>query len=158
MTIEPRNDVKPFSDIRVRKAMQMAINLPAIAKDYYKGTVEPYPVMLTSRYMKGWGFRYEDWPQDLKNEYAYNPAAAKQLLAQAGYPDGFKTNVVTDKVKSKELLQIVRSYFAAVGIDMEIRMMDTTSFIDLVMHGKKHDQMVHCSPGPLGHSRRHFWN
>ena len=156
MTIEPRNDVKPFSDIRVRKAMQMAINLPAIAKDYYKGTVEPYPVMLTSRYMKGWGFRYEDWPQDLKNEYAYNPAAAKQLLAQAGYPDGFKTNVVTDKVKSKELLQIVRSYFAAVGIDMEIRMMDTTSFIDSVMHGKKHDQMVHCPPGPLGHTASPF--
>ena len=156
MTIEPRNDVKPFSDTRVRKAMQMAINLPAIAKDYYKGTVEPYPVMLTSRYMKGWGFRYEDWPQDLKNEYAYNPAAAKQLLAQAGYPDGFKTNVVTDKVKSKELLQIVRSYFAAVGIDMEIRMMDTTSFIDSVMHGKKHDQMVHCPPGPLGHTASPF--
>jgi ABC-type transport system substrate-binding protein len=101
-------------------------------------------------------FRYEDWPQDLKNEYAYNLATAMQLLAQAGYPDRLKTNVVTDKVKSKELLQIVRSYFAAVGIDMEIRMMDTTSFIDFVTHSKKHDQMVHCPPGPLGHTASPF--
>ena len=156
MTIEPRNDVLPFNDIRVRKAMQMAINLPAIAKDFYCGTVEPYPVMLTSRYMKTWGFPFEVWPQGLKAEYAYNPAAARQLLAEAGYPNGFKTNVVTDKPKNMELLQVVKSYFAAVGIDMEIRMMDTTSFVDFVTHGKKHDQLVHCPPGPLGHTASPF--
>ena len=38
------------------------------------------------------GFPYEEWPQDLKDEYAYNPTAAKKLLADAGYPNGFKTN------------------------------------------------------------------
>ena len=35
-SIEPRNDVKPFNDIRVRKAMQMAIDLPGIAKSHFK--------------------------------------------------------------------------------------------------------------------------
>jgi len=34
-TLDPRNDVPPFNDIRVRKAMQLAINLPAIVKTYY---------------------------------------------------------------------------------------------------------------------------
>ena len=76
-TIDPRNDKPPFNDIRVRKAMQMAIDLPAIAKTYYKNTVDPHPSSLTSMYLKGWGFPYEEWPQDLKDEYAYNPAAAK---------------------------------------------------------------------------------
>jgi peptide/nickel transport system substrate-binding protein len=156
ITVEPRNDVKPFNDIRVRKAMQMAIDLPSIAKYYYQNTVEPYPVMLTSRYMKGWGFPYEEWPPDLKDEYAYNPEAARQLLAEAGYPDGFKTNVVTNAFKNLELLQIVRSYSTAVGIDMEIRTMDTGSFIDFVSNGKKHDQLVHCPPGPLGHTASPF--
>jgi len=35
VTIQPRNDRVPFNDIRVRKAMQMALDLPTIAKDYY---------------------------------------------------------------------------------------------------------------------------
>ena len=101
-TLDPRNDTPPFNDIRVRKAMQMAIDLPTIAKSYYGGTADPYPQTLTSSYMTGWGFPYAEWPQDLKDEYAYNPEAAKKLLADAGYPDGFKTNIVADAAKSMD--------------------------------------------------------
>ena len=61
--------------------------------------------------MKGWGFPYEEWPQELKDEYAYNPTAAKQLLADAGYPNGFKTNIVVDIGGDMELFQIIKSYF-----------------------------------------------
>jgi len=43
ISLDPRIDKAPFNDIRVRQAMQLAIDLPAIAKDYYLGTVEPYP-------------------------------------------------------------------------------------------------------------------
>jgi ABC-type transport system substrate-binding protein len=96
VTIDPRNDKPPFSDLRVRKAMQLAIDLKGLAKDYYKGTVEPYPSTLTGRELTGWGFPYEQWPQELKNEYVYNPKEAKKLLADAGYPDGFKTNIVAN--------------------------------------------------------------
>jgi len=81
-SIEPRNDTAPFNDIRVRKAMQLAIDLPALAKVYFAGTIDPYPSTLTSRYMTGWGFPYEEWPQDLKDEYAYNPAAAKKAAGR----------------------------------------------------------------------------
>ncbi len=125
ITIDPRNDTAPFNDIRVRKAMQMSINLPDIAKNYYKDTVEPYPSTLSSKCVKAWGegwaFAYEDWPQDLKDEYAYNPAAAKKLLAGAGYPDGFNTNVAAGDGDDLKLLQIVQACFAAVGIKMDIR-------------------------------------
>jgi peptide/nickel transport system substrate-binding protein len=151
-SIEPRNDTAPFNDIRVRKAMQMAIDLPALAKSYFKGTIEPYPATLTSRYMTGWGFPYEDWPQDLKDEYAYNPAAARKLLADAGYPHGFKTNVVSEAESDMGMLQIIKSYFALVGIDMEIRTMPSAAWIDFVAKGHKHDQLAHKIVGPLGHS------
>jgi len=45
VSMDPRNDMKPFSDIRVRIACQEAINLPEIAATYYGGTVDasPYP-------------------------------------------------------------------------------------------------------------------
>ena len=46
--LDPRNDVKPFSDIKVRKAMQMAIDLPTIASTYYGGTTDSAPLALTS--------------------------------------------------------------------------------------------------------------
>jgi ABC-type transport system substrate-binding protein len=150
-TLEPRNDVKPFSDINVRKAMQMALDLPTIAKSFFLGTADPYPQTLTSSYEVGWSWPYQEWPQALKDEYAYNPTAAKQLLANAGYPNGFKTDIVADSAGSIDLLQIVKSYFAAVGIDMDIRTMDTASWTTFVVAKKQQDQMAYREgSGTLG--------
>jgi len=109
----------------------MAVDLPTIAKTFYGGIVSPTPLSLTSNFLTGWGYPYSQWPQDLKDQYAYNPAQAKQLLAAAGYPSGFKTDVVTDAA-DPSLLEIVKSYFAAVGVDMEIRTMDSTSWLAFV--------------------------
>jgi peptide/nickel transport system substrate-binding protein len=152
ITLDPRVDVAPFNDIRVRKAMQMAIDLPAIAKTYYRGTVEPYPDTITSRYMNkfGFGFAYKAWPQDLKDEYDYNPAAARKLLADAGYPHGFKTNIVADAAGDMTLMQIVKGYLAEVGIDMDIRPMETAVWQTFVQINHQHDQLAHRPAGPLG--------
>ena len=150
-TIDPRNDKPPFNDIRVRKALQMAIDLPTIAETYYGGNADPEPSSLTSKYMTDWGFPYEEWPQDLKDEYAYNPTAAKNLLAEAGYPNGFKTNIVADSAGDTELLLVVKSYFTRVGIDMEIRIMDTATWMSYVKSGHKHDQLAQrTGQGQLG--------
>jgi peptide/nickel transport system substrate-binding protein len=151
LTIQIKNDKAPFNDIRVRKAMQMAIHLPAIAKDYYHGLVDPYPSTITSRSLKGWGFPYDEWPQELKDEYAYNPAAAKKLLAEAGYPNGFKTNVVADTAWDMDLIRIIKTYFAQVGIDMEIRPMEHNAMLTFVEVERKHD-LVWREYGPLGHT------
>jgi len=67
----------------------MAINLPDIAKSYYGGTVSGEPVGLNSPLLKGRATPLSQWPADLQQEYTYNPTKAKQLLADAGYPDGF---------------------------------------------------------------------
>ena len=42
-SLDPRQDVKPYSDIRGREALQMAINLPDLAQNYYSGTCTPEP-------------------------------------------------------------------------------------------------------------------
>ena len=138
-TLEPRNDKAPFTDIRVRKAMQLAMDLPTIAKSFFIGTADPYPQTLTSSYLSGWCWPYQEWPQDLKDEYAYNPTKAKQLLADAGYPNGFKTHVDADIAGGGDLLLVLKSYLAAVNIDMEIRPMDSASWTTLVVGTKKND-------------------
>jgi peptide/nickel transport system substrate-binding protein len=149
-SITPKNSVKPFNDIRVRKAMQLAIDLPTIAATYYGGTSLPYPSSLTSIYEAGWGFPYTEWPQDLKDQYAYNPTAAKQLLADAGYPNGFNTNCVADNSADLDLLQIIKSYWAAVGINMTITTMDPSSWNTFVRVQMKYDQLAFRSNGSLG--------
>jgi peptide/nickel transport system substrate-binding protein len=159
VTIQPRNDHVPFNDIKVRKAMQMALDLPTIAKDYYHGEVEPYPSTVSSRYlskvMPGWGFPYQDWPQDLKDEYAYNPTAAKQLLADAGFPKGFNTNIEVDIASDMDLFQIIKSYFHEIGIEMEVRMMESNACTAHVAD-QKYDQLVYRQYGPLGHGYSPF--
>ena len=150
-TIDPRNDVAPFTDIRVREAMQMAVNVPEIAQSYYGGTADPYPVSLTSRYMTGWGDPYPDWLADLQAQYAYNPTQAKQLLAQAGFPNGFNTDIVADNSGDINELLIVQSEFAAVGINMSIRLMDPASWTSYV-NAHLDDQITMRSSPSLGFS------
>jgi len=150
-TLEPRNDLAPFSDIRVREALQMALNLPDIANSFYQGTAQPYPQSLTSSYQVGWAWPYQQWPADLQAQYAYNPTQAKQLLAQAGFPNGFTTDVVADNSGNMDLLQIVQSYFAAIGVTLTIQAMDPASWTSYVVVGKKQDALAYRSgAGTLG--------
>jgi ABC-type transport system substrate-binding protein len=128
LCVTPRNDLTPFSDINVRKALQMSLNLQDMANNYYGGAVDPSPSTLTGNAMTGWGYPYKEWPQALKDEYAYNPTQAKKLLSDAGYPTGFKTTIWADKAMDIDFLQIIKSEFADVGVDMTIQTMDTASF------------------------------
>ncbi len=138
-TLDLRCDTPPFTDIRVRKALQMAIDLKTIAKTHYGGYVEPIPMGFTGA--PGFMTPYDKWPQELKDGYAYNPEGAKKLLAEAGYPNGFKTNVVAQTTNDLDLLEIIKSYFADINVDMEIRVMDPAAFSSFVLAGK-HDQMA----------------
>jgi len=86
----------PFNDIRVRIAMQMANWSTGIARNYYLGTCRPYPSSVTSFYMKGWGWPYEEVAPGIEGTSTPTTRRSlKKLLAEAGYPNGFKTNVVT---------------------------------------------------------------
>lgn len=149
-TIDPRNDKAPYNNLQVREALQMAIDLPTIAKTYYSGKSESTPEPLTSGFMTGWGLPYTQWPASLQAQYAYNPTQAKQLLASAGYPNGFNTDIVVDQAADLTLLQIVQSYFNAIGVNMSINAMTSAAFTSYVMVNHQDDALAMRTQGALG--------
>ena len=79
------------------------------------------------------------------------PQRQRRLLADAGYPHGFKTNIVTEGTQNLALLQIIKGYFSAVGIDMEIRPMESADWVAFCRTSRKYDQMVNRhGAGALG--------
>ena len=152
LTVDMRNDKAPFNDIRVREAMQMAIDLPTLAATYYQGKVDPSPLALTSRYLyPAYGWPYSQWPQDLKDQYAFNTTQAKALLAAAGYPNGFNTTCIFNTTGDSDLLQIVASELKAVNINMSITPMDNGSYIT-VAFGHNVQAMNFTASGSLSHT------
>jgi len=123
-----RNDIAPFDDARVRRAAMMAIDNQAIFNDRYKGDGE-----FASWPQQSWNPCYqplEDYDQIVQDCFGYYPDAAIELLAEAGYPNGFETKIyVGSSPESQELCQLVQSYWADVGIDAELNVMDDTALI-----------------------------
>jgi ABC-type transport system substrate-binding protein len=151
-TLDPRNDVAPFNNINVRIAMQHAIDIPTITKTYYQGYGTPWPASLTENQMGigGWGDPYPQWPADVQATYAYNTTLAKQMLATAGFPNGFNTDCVLESDADQGLYQIVQSELASVGINMSIQLMDPASWQAYVMTGHKEDALCARNQGLMG--------
>ena len=110
---------EPLNDIRVRIALQKAINLEEVNSAYYGYTT---PVNLASLFIAArsdW-ISVDEWDDELLSEYSYDPEGAKELLAEAGYPDGFTFTVVTDPNADRDIYELAKSYFAQIGVTMEI--------------------------------------
>jgi peptide/nickel transport system substrate-binding protein len=134
-------DTAPFNDIKVRIALQMAVDLKAINDSIYGGRGDPTPCGLMHPMFTGWSTPYSEWPQELKDEYAYNPEKAKELLAEAGYPTGFATDIYLASSTNMDLPQVVKAYFHDIGVEMEIKTVDDATSHDFYVM-KKYDALT----------------
>ena len=125
----------PFDDIRVRHAMQMALDLETINNTYYKGTAMWQPQGLVGEALKGYYTPFDEWPDEVKKAYAYDPEGARQLLAEAGYPNGFETVLTASSEFDLGYAEIVAGYWKAIGVDVEIRVLDRAQLMPLATEG-----------------------
>jgi peptide/nickel transport system substrate-binding protein len=106
----------PFKDPRVRKAMHMAIDIDAIQKKVMRGMSIPANV-ITPPGVHG-------YPKDLDEQRpAYDPEKAKALLAEAGYPDGFKVSLDCPNNRynnDERICQATVGMLGKIGIDVNL--------------------------------------
>ena len=117
----------PFDDIRVRHALQMALDLETISDTYFGGFAQwDQPRFIGA---KGYYTEWEEWPAELKQYYTYDPEGAERLLDEAGYPRGadgvrFKVEHQHRDVGDVGLYEIVAGYWADIGVDVSISVVE----------------------------------
>lgn len=130
----------PLMDKRVRQALAMAIDHQSIIKDYFKGKAEllqffwyrssPYYTKLEDMdeiLERVHGFSPED-AKIVEKMYSYHPEEAKKMLAEAGYPNGFATTVMTE-ARWVDRLLIVKEYWKKnLNVDLAIDIREAAVF------------------------------
>jgi dipeptide transport system substrate-binding protein len=124
---------KPFDDVRVRKALNMAMDKKAIVSAVYLSTgvpaVNPIPP-------GQWSYN-----KAIKDD-AYNPAEAKKLLAAAGYPNGFSTDLWAMPVQrpynpnARRIAELMQADLAKVGVKAEIKSFEWGEYRKRMQNGE----------------------
>ncbi len=110
----------PFDDPTVRKAMAYAVPYDAIIRSVYDGdartSTSPVPLDMPGHSDAGYPFNHD-------------PEMAKQLLAEAGYKDGFETSMViaANNPEQERIAIVLQAAFGEIGVEMEIEPLDPAS-------------------------------
>ncbi|GGF05144.1 ABC transporter substrate-binding protein [Stappia taiwanensis] len=129
-TVKGKN---PFKDVRVRKAFYQALNLDAIRDKIMRGLSTPSALMI-SPFLFSRAGEFERLP--------YDPKAAKALLVEAGYPDGFGVSLdcPNDRyVNDEAICQAVAAFLARIGIKVDLNAQPKAQYFAKVLASGGYD-------------------
>jgi peptide/nickel transport system substrate-binding protein len=141
VVLSTNNSKKPFTDVRIRRAMAHAIDRSALIK----GAMSGYGVPIGTHMDPGNPFY-----MDLTSTYPFNPEKAKQLLTDAGYPNGFEAVIKLPEryAYAKRSGEIIADMLSQVGIKLKIELTEWGQWIDRVFKNADYDLTVigHAEP------------
>ena len=121
----------PFYDQRVRYALQLGLDNRAIVDDYYEGNavLVNHPITPMPEF-EGMYTPLEELPEAVRELYGYDPEKARQLLAEAGYPDGFTTSIIATTT-FVDLLSIVKADWEKIGVTLNIEVKEVAIYTSI---------------------------
>ena len=132
---------EPFDNIKVRQAVSMLIN----QEDILDGIYEGHGVAAVGPLAPGvFGFN------DAMKPLSYDPEAAKALLKEAGFEDGFKTTIWTnDNQQRMDMAILVQQELKQANIEVEIEVVEWGAYLDKTANGE-HDMFILGLSNPVG--------
>lgn len=142
-----RIDQKPFNDIRVRRALNLAVNQQEIVDLFYGGHAELFAYPQHPSY--GDYFQpLNTMPQSIQDLFTYDPEQAKALLAEAGYVDNLTFNIQVCSCNSNDMdmIPLLADYMKNIGVTVVIEPYEYASFLSL-MTTRNHGEAYLMSTG-----------
>ncbi|WP_411503855.1 glutathione ABC transporter substrate-binding protein [Brevibacillus centrosporus] len=119
---------KPFDDVRVRQAINYAIETDAIIQGVYNRVGTRANSAMSPKVLG-----YSDSVQG----YTFDPNKAKALLKEAGYPNGFKTTIWTgDRKERINAAEVIQSQLKGIGIEVEVKVLEYGAYLDAEDNGE----------------------
>ena len=131
------NDVKPFDDVRVRQAMYYAISVPEIIELVSNGDGVATGTSMYPAYTKY-------FMPELADKYQQNLDKAKELLAEAGYPNGFSMTITvpSNYTQHVETAEVLMQQLSQVGITAQLNPIEWESWVSDVYRGRNFEGTV----------------
>jgi peptide/nickel transport system substrate-binding protein len=117
----------PLKDVRVRKALYQAIDITAINKVTMRGLSQPTGTLVSPQ--------VNGWTKKSDVRHAYNVDAAKKLLTEAGYPDGFEVDFACPNnryINDEEICQGVTAMWAKIGVKAKLRTLPLVTYFPMI--------------------------
>jgi peptide/nickel transport system substrate-binding protein len=132
----------PYKDKRVRQALMMATDFNTLKYDFFSGKAEILAFPVTSESKQTY-IPLEEMPESAQSLYRYDPEKAKQLLAEAGYPDGFTARMIyLSEYDFSELVSVYQAMWAKVGINLELQPKEMAAFFSIAYSGSYEDMIL----------------